>query len=174
MRKAFLALVPVLVVPGVVHAADITVPMFKIGDAGVGEKIGTVRLFDGNGGLNVQTRLTGLPPGQHGFHVHEAADCGPKASDGRTGAGLAAGGHYDPDHTGKHEGPQGHGHAGDLPLLTVSADGSAKTTMKAERLKVADLRGRALMIHAGGDNYADQPQPLGGGGTRIACGVIGK
>jgi superoxide dismutase, Cu-Zn family len=30
------------------------------------------------------------------------------------------------------------------------------------------------MIHAGGDNYADQPQPLGGGGARIACGVIGK
>lgn len=174
MRKAFLALVPMLLLPGVVHAADITVPMFKISDGGLGEKIGTVRLFDGNGGLNVQTRLTALPPGQHGFHVHEAGDCGPTAKDGRTGAGLAAGGHYDPHGTGKHEGPTGHGHAGDLPLLMVGADGSAKTKMKAEHLKVADLRGRALMIHAGGDNYADQPQPLGGGGARIACGVIGK
>lgn len=28
------------------------------------------------------------------------------------------------------------------------------------------------MIHAGGDNYADQPAPLGGGGPRLACGVI--
>ena len=28
------------------------------------------------------------------------------------------------------------------------------------------------MIHAGGDNYSDEPQPLGGGGGRIACGVI--
>jgi len=28
------------------------------------------------------------------------------------------------------------------------------------------------MIHAGGDNYADQPAPLGGGGARVACGVI--
>jgi Cu-Zn family superoxide dismutase len=28
------------------------------------------------------------------------------------------------------------------------------------------------MVHAGGDNFADHPQPLGGGGPRIACGVI--
>ncbi|HEY5608093.1 MAG TPA: superoxide dismutase [Cu-Zn] SodC [Alphaproteobacteria bacterium] len=173
MRRA-LAVVPMLLLPGVVHAADITAPMFKIGDGGMGEKIGTVRLFDGDGGLNVRTRFTGLPPGDHGFHVHETADCGSKAKDGRIGAGLAAGGHYDPHGAGKHEGPKGHGHAGDLPLLKVAADGSAKTTLKAERLKVADLRGRALMIHAGGDNYADQPQPLGGGGARIACGAIGK
>jgi Cu-Zn family superoxide dismutase len=34
------------------------------------------------------------------------------------------------------------------------------------------VKGKALMIHAGGDNYADQPKPLGGGGDRIACGVI--
>jgi len=28
------------------------------------------------------------------------------------------------------------------------------------------------MIHAGGDNYADQPAPRGGGGARVACGAI--
>ena len=28
------------------------------------------------------------------------------------------------------------------------------------------------MIHAGGDNYADTPKPSGGGGERIACGVV--
>jgi Cu-Zn family superoxide dismutase len=27
-------------------------------------------------------------------------------------------------------------------------------------------------VHAGGDNYADEPQPLGGGGARTACGVV--
>ena len=37
---------------------------------------------------------------------------------------------------------------------------------------LAALRGKTLMIHAGGDNYSDQPKPLGGGGARIACGVI--
>jgi len=44
----------------------------------------------------------------------------------------------------------------------------------ASHLKAKDLKGRALMIHAGGDNYSDQPQPLGGGGARIACGVVRK
>jgi len=38
-------------------------------------------------------------------------------------------------------------------------------------LTVADVKGRSIMIHAGGDNYSDQPAPLGGGGARIACGV---
>jgi Cu-Zn family superoxide dismutase len=37
---------------------------------------------------------------------------------------------------------------------------------------MSDVKGRSLMIHAGGDNYADQPAPLGGGGARVACGVI--
>ena len=40
------------------------------------------------------------------------------------------------------------------------------------KFKLADVKGRAIMIHAGGDNYSDQPAPLGGGGARIACGVI--
>ena len=41
------------------------------------------------------------------------------------------------------------------------------------RLKLADLKGRALMVHAGGDNHADHPAPLGGGGARVACGGCG-
>lgn len=43
----------------------------------------------------------------------------------------------------------------------------------APRLKsLADVDNRALMVHAGGDNHSDHPQPLGGGGARIVCGVI--
>jgi superoxide dismutase, Cu-Zn family len=30
------------------------------------------------------------------------------------------------------------------------------------------LKGHSLMIHAGGDNYSDQPKPLGGGGGSLA------
>jgi Cu-Zn family superoxide dismutase len=41
----------------------------------------------------------------------------------------------------------------------------------APRLKLSDLKGRALMVHMGGDNYSDKPQALGGGGARVACGV---
>jgi Cu-Zn family superoxide dismutase len=86
------------------------------------------------------------------------------------GAGLAAGSHFDPAKSGKHAGPQGHGHVGDLPKLVVEGD-IAKASLTAPNVKVADVIGRALMIHAGGDNYTDEPA-LGGGGARVACGVI--
>ena len=85
----------------------------------------------------------------------------------------AAGGHMDPAMTGKHEGPQGMGHLGDLPVLTVAANGTAQETLTAPHIvSVAALKGHALMIHAGGDTYSDTTAPLGGGGARIACGLI--
>jgi len=39
-------------------------------------------------------------------------------------------------------------------------------------MTLADIEGRALMIHAAGDNYSDTPAALGGGGARIVCGVV--
>ena len=92
--------------------------------------------------------------------------------DGKAVPDLAAGGHYDPAGTGKHEGPYGNGHLGDLPALYVAADGKATLPVLAPRLKVADIKGRSLMIHAGGDNYSDAPAPLAGGDARVACGVV--
>src|SRR5256885_2311209 len=81
-----------------------------------------------------------------------------------------------PEGTRKHSGPEGHGHLGhlgDLPVLTVGADGTAREELTAARIKdLGAVGGRALMIHAGGDNYADEPRLLGGGGARIACGVL--
>ena len=86
---------------------------------------------------------------------------------------LKAGGHYDPDKTGHHLGPNQHdGHRGDLPVLTVLPDGTVKTSFTIKNLKVKEIKNRSVMIHDGGDNYSDKPAPLGGGGARIACGVI--
>jgi len=61
---------------------------------------------------------------------------------------------------------------GDLPPLLADADGRSTLPVLAPRLKPADVKGRSLMVHAGGDNYADQPDPLGGGGPRVAWGVV--
>ncbi len=152
--------------------ADEIIPMYKIDEKGLGEIIGTIKLSDSAKGLVLAPSLRGLSPGAHGFHVHENGACGAKEKDGKMVIGLAAGGHFDPAKVGKHEGPSGHGHIGDLPALEVAPDGSATKMITAEHLKLADLNGRSLMIHEGGDNYADQPKPLGGGGGRIACGVI--
>jgi Cu-Zn family superoxide dismutase len=94
-------------------------------------------------------------------------------NQGKSAAGFAAGGHYDPGHTKKHLGPfSSGGHRGDLPVLLVDHRGEATEAVTAPHLNVGQIRGRSIMIHAGGDNYSDTPAPLGGGGVRIACGVV--
>lgn len=148
------------------------ITMNMVNEKGVGAAIGTVAVSDSKFGLVLVPSLRGLPPGVHGFHVHENPSCEPKEQDGKMVAALAAGGHLDPDRTKKHGAPWGDGHLGDLPALYVDAAGNASQPVLAPRLKVADLAGRSLMVHAGGDNYADSPAPLGGGGMRVACGVV--
>ena len=174
LHAAIAGAASLLVLASVSHAAQLTVTMNAISAEGIGAAIGSVVLTDTRRGLLIEPDLRGLPAGAHGFHVHEKPNCGAAASsDGRPAAGLAAGGHYDPGKTAKHRGPHAiDGHLGDLPVLVVDADGTAKLPVLAPRLKIRDLRGRALMIHAGADNYADDPAPLGGGGARIACGVF--
>lgn len=154
-----------------VFAATV-VQINAIDEKGTGKQLGTVTVDDSPGGVVLNVQLAGLAPGEHGFHVHENGDCSAKERDGKMTAGLAAGGHYDPAKSGKHEGPKGSGHQGDLPALTADKGGNVKAKVVAPRLKVADLKGRSLMVHEGGDNYSDQPKPLGGGGNRVACGAI--
>jgi Cu-Zn family superoxide dismutase len=157
-----------------VLAADVQITMNRLTTEGVGEPVGTVVFRDSSDfGLLIIPRLEGLSPGAHGFHVHQNPSCEPAKKDGKPVAGLAAGGHYDPEDTGRHEGPVGKGHLGDLPVLLVAADGTTPMAMFAPRLQVTDLIGRAVIVHAGGDNYSDEPKALGGGGARVACGVIG-
>ncbi|HXV13802.1 MAG TPA: superoxide dismutase [Cu-Zn] SodC [Candidatus Krumholzibacteria bacterium] len=153
-------------------ADEIVVTVHLATEAGPGKAIGTIRVEDTAHGALFTPSLRDLPPGLHGFHVHEHAHCGPAEKEGKMMPGLAAGNHFDPGKTGKHLGPYGDGHLGDLPPLYVDADGAATLPVLAPRLKVADLKGRSLMIHAGGDNFSDQPAALGGGGARIACGTV--
>jgi Cu-Zn family superoxide dismutase len=155
-----------------VLAAEKVVAMRAISEAGIGKIIGIIKLKDSEQGLVIATDLAELPPGERGFHIHENPSCATMEKDGKKVAGLGAGGHYDPAHSGKHQGPIGTGHAGDLPALIVAADGSAKGEVVAPRLRIGDVIDRAVIIHAGSDNYSDDPKPLGGGGARIACGII--
>ena len=127
------------------------------------QSLGTVAFSDTENGLLITPHLKDLPPGLHGFHLHQIANCGDH--------GMDAGGHYDPNKTNSHEGPYGNGHLGDLPALYVNAAGLAVLPTLAPRLKISDINGLALMIHLGGDNYSNTP-PLGGGGARIGCGVL--
>ena len=148
-----------------------TVDINRISDTGIGEKIGTVRVTEAKSGVSFKIDVTGLAKGQHGFHIHEKGDCGSAMKDGKMTAGLAAGGHFDPEAVKSHKGPKGAGHKGDLPALNATAKGISQTVI-APHVKYTDVQGRALVIHEGGDNYSDNPEN-GGGKGRVACGVVG-
>ncbi|SRR5579883_3035703 len=149
----------------IAHAgSSITVPVYLVSTTGPGQEIGTVKFTNAFGGVLVTPNLHGLSPGAHGFHIHVNPSCADN--------GMAAGGHLDPAKTEKHEGPYQKGHLGDMPVLVVDQNGTATLPVLAPRFTLSDIKGHSLIIHAGGDNYSDQPEKLGGGGARIACGVI--
>ncbi|WP_216856393.1 superoxide dismutase family protein [Acidisphaera sp. S103] len=157
-----------------VWAEDLTVTMKKATQSGTSDTLGTVTISETSAGAAFKLELHGLPPGPHGFLVHENADCGPTFINGVRIPAGAAGAPLDPDNTGKHEGPSGNGYLGDLPALTVQLDGTTTQTLIAPRIKNTDiLKGHALIVHIYNDNYSDSPNLTGGVGGRLACGLIG-
>jgi Cu-Zn family superoxide dismutase len=127
---------------------------------------GTARFSNTAGGISVQVEAQGLPAGVHGIHIHTTGRC--EAPDF-----ASAGPHWNP--TGRQHGrdnPQG-AHHGDLPNLTVGADGRGSmqlTTAGGSLAELLDPDGAALVIHANADD--DRTDPSGNSGGRIACGVI--
>lgn len=172
--KRYLTAIAALVACAGVSAATLDVPVNLLAADGSAKAIGNVTISETPYGLLFTPALTGLPAGVHGFHVHENASCDAVEKDGKLMPAQAAGGHMDPEKTGKHLGPyDAAGHLGDLPALYVTTDGTAAYPVLAPKLKTLDqVKNRALMIHVGGDNHSDQPAALGGGGARLACGVI--
>ena len=146
----------------VVAHSSLVIPVYS---TGTGAMMGEIKADDTIYGLILTPHIHGLRPGMHGFHVDTCPMC--------AAHGLAAGGHWDPQLTDTHSGPyRGSGHLGDLPVLVVDRMGNATLPVLAPRLKLDAIKNRALVIDSGGDNYSDQPNRSGGGGFRIACGVI--
>ena len=155
-------------------AGEVTVSINKISTDGVGAPIGTILLKDSHHGMMVTPNLTDLPPGAHAFHIHQNPNCGAAMKGGKKVAGLMAGGHYNPTKVGHGKGMK-HGHGmkphGDLPDISAGADGTATKGVMTDKVKVDQIRGRAIMIHRYGTNEAGKPK---GGGARFACGIIPK
>lgn len=158
------------------RAEEITIPVNAISADGIGEPLGAIVVTAEDGKPKLAPDLTGLAPGAHAFHIHENPDCGPAEKDGVMVAGLAAGGHYDPqgamghgDHD--HEGMAMEKPAGDLRELVIDPDGVSRQAVIVESLAFDQLRGRAIMIHAYSEQPDDPDLPKGGG-PRVACGVI--
>lgn len=129
---------------------------------------GTVQFADTPAGLKVSAQLTGVPTGQHAFHIHEFGSC--------VDSGKAAGGHYNPMSA-----PHGqvlkdgiqHAHAGDLGNITAGADGKAVVEAVIPGVTLTggpySVAGRAVILHEKVDDFS---QPAGNAGSRIGCGPI--
>lgn len=137
-----------------------------------GMEIGSVTLTQGEGSVSMTGELTGVSPGDHGFHFHETGDC-----DGASGF-ESAGSHFNPtSHQHGLENPEGP-HAGDLPNVTAGDDGTVAVDLTTDMISltegdpayVFDADGTALVLHAGPDDQVTDPS--GNSGDRIACAVI--
>ena len=137
------------------------------------ETIGELKVTKAPEGVLLNLKVSDLPAGTHGLHIHKVGDCGD------VGEFKNSEGHVAPE-TGTHgllnkEGP----HAGDLPNLIIAEDGRAEVELFSKLLAydsgesaILDEDGSALIIHAKADDHMSQP--IGGAGNRIACAVISK
>lgn len=170
MRGIALGLASVALVAGGGCAAQQagSAPPMVMGDlkTGTGANAGHAMITQTGAGLEVMVDVVGLPAGEHGAHIHMTGKCdGPDFT--------TAGGHWNP--TAMHHGsmnPQGP-HQGDLPNLTVGADGKGSLSFTIPGGTVAglmDTDGAALVIHAAADDL--KTDPSGNSGARIACAVL--
>jgi len=127
---------------------------------------GTVRFTSESGGVRVTAEVTGLTPGDHGFHIHEHGDC--SAPDA-----TSAGGHFDPTNQ-PHAAPDAEArHIGDLGNLKADSNGRAQLNYLDSKLTMSgpnSIIGRAVIVHADRDDL--KTQPTGDAGARLACGRI--
>ena len=119
-----------------------------------------------DGAVDVNVKLNGVPPGVHGFHVHENGDCGDN--------GNAAGGHFNPMST-SHGAPDTPAHhSGDFGNVTADVNGNVNTHFTTRSITIdsgtSSAVGHAVILHANPDDLTTQP--TGNAGARIACGVV--
>lgn len=172
-----LAAITILVLPTVSACAGMGEPARRT--------VATATLLDADGAVmgnavlatvgdrvDFMANASGLRAGSvHGMHLHAVGRCEPRDF-------KSAGGHLNP--AGRQHGtmnPQG-SHLGDLPNLSVGADGAGAASVLLEGAaddvlgQVFDADGTAIVLHADPDDY--RADPSGNSGARILCGVFAR
>lgn len=123
-----------------------------------------------NGIVTMVAVLEGLTPGSHAIHLHEKADC--SAEDG-----TSTGGHWNPTAQphGKWGASEGY-HKGDIGNFEADDKGNGSITFSTDQWCIGcgdmtkDIIGKAIIVHAGTDDFTTQP--TGAAGGRVSCGGI--
>lgn len=132
---------------------------------------GDVTFTEENGTVTMIATLSGLTPGEHAIHLHEKADC--SADDG-----TSTGGHWNPTNEphGKWGDAAGY-HKGDIGNFTADADGNATVEFSTDEWCLGcddpnkNIKGKAVIVHQGSDDYTTQP--TGDAGGRVSCtGIV--
>lgn len=137
-----------------------------------GRTLGEATLRESANGVLIKADLQNVPPGTHAFHLHSVGKCDPPDF-------MTAGGHFNPTMMKHGLMATGGPHAGDMPNVTVGADGKlsvevldTNVTLGSGPKSLFDADGSALVLHAMGDDYVSDP--AGNAGGRIACGVVAR
>lgn len=132
----------------------------------------------------IKVNVSGLKPGKHGFHIHEAGDL--------TDSCATACKHFNPTNK-NHGGPNDkERHVGDLGNIISNKNGISKVTFTDSKIKLKgknSIIGRCVVIHESEDDLGrgglddkgnvidkkthQESLKTGNAGKRIACGVIG-
>ncbi|GGK24881.1 superoxide dismutase [Cu-Zn] [Deinococcus malanensis] len=142
-----------------------------------GQSTGQATFMAEGNSTRVRVTVSGLAPGMHAMHIHVNPACtNTTGTDGATVSFGGAGGHFDPGGTNNHDAPTAAntvGHAGDLPMISVGANGTGTADFLTTRVNLrgdTSVIGRSIVIHAAPDDY--QTDPAGNSGARERCGVI--
>ena len=151
-------------------ASNIKVIKFALEPKSDSNVSGTVTFTEENGFVTMFAEMEGLTEGVHAIHIHEKADC--SSTDGKS-----TGGHWNPTAQphGKWDAVEGY-HKGDIGNFTADASGKGSVTFTTDQWCIGcgdetkDILGKAVIVHAGTDDYITQP--TGDAGGRVSCAGI--
>lgn len=139
-----------------------------------------VALPAGRRGCKLQVRITDMPAGKHGFHIHTAGDL---RGEGCQGACQ----HFHKGRPARHGGPplygtglkEGPRHTGDLGNIFLGPAGEPfEHTYVLTDVRPEELWGRTLIVHADPDDLGqgdhEDSGTTGHSGARIGCAIFGR